>query len=91
MESFLNHRPIVGVPPSLDKGPIFQPLGSVLNTPLQSDVQQRIVELPISKEVKDLCEGKSPPQVSLVMEGDKVVQVVVNCSCGQSISLACEY
>ena len=92
MESFLNNSPKVSVNPSKgDATASFEAFSSHFQKHAGSLEKQVVVSVPIPDEMKSSMGDKAVPQVSLVMEGDKVVQVIVNCSCGQSIALACEY
>lgn len=91
MESFLNNRP------SAHSGKVSNVAGGAFQSFCNaaggsgSVEEPKVVEVPWTATPDATCEGKAPPQVSLVMEGERVVKILVNCSCGQSVALACEY
>ncbi len=91
MESFLNNRPSAhsGKTSNVASG-AFQSFSNTTGM-AGSSGEAKVVEVPWVATPDATCEGKAPPQVSLVMEGDRVVKILVNCSCGQSVALACEY
>ncbi len=37
------------------------------------------------------CAGSKAAQIELIKEGDKVVRMVVTCSCGEKIEIDCLY
>jgi hypothetical protein len=63
--------------------------------PVQKDAPLRSLNLPppeASGKAKAAGhEGEGGPSVECVKEGDKVVRLIVTCSCGEKIEIECLY
>ncbi|HYP18254.1 MAG TPA: hypothetical protein VEQ65_13660 [Opitutus sp.] len=78
MNSFLQGKKTLTVPP-------LRPLAAAPRAALTSPASAPARPTPAEK-----CEGASPT-VEVVKEGDKVVRLVVVCTCGERVEIECLY
>ncbi|HEY0945619.1 MAG TPA: hypothetical protein VGD81_10140 [Opitutaceae bacterium] len=87
MKPFLSQRPRADLPPlapSVQNAGGFTPLPSCGHGPGDSRAAE-------SRPVRQTTTVANPPRVECVRQGDKVVRIVVTCSCGERIEIDCLY
>lgn len=78
MNSFLQGKKTLTVPP-------LRPFATAARTPIAS------ASVPAAKPGAPVNCGAPSPTVEVIKEGDKVVRLVVVCSCGERVEIECLY
>jgi len=59
--------------------------------PMASSAHPSVAAVGISHHGADKSHGTGQPTVEVVKEGDKVVRLIVVCSCGERVEIDCLY